>query len=224
MARVFHQIITEFFLMFLYPLFSILVHFVPKKALVGNKHGRTIVIVERWLSMNIKHVFWKYYLEKKGFDVHLVNLPLRKGSFDNSAHDLKRYIEKNSLDDVILIGISSGALSSLVYLQEYGGWDRVEKFISVGAPFRGTNMAAFLSYCYSGRELLPNSKFVKKISSYKILNPEKIVCIRAKLDEMVPKGSVLPGTKEVVMNVVGHNNLHIQVRSTYRKIMEYAKP
>jgi hypothetical protein len=84
-------------------------------------------------------------------------------------------------------------------------------------------MATFLSYAYSGRELLPNSSFIKKISQYKILNPDKIICIRAKLDEMVPNGSVLPGCREVVMNVVGHNNLHIQVRSTYRKIVELAQ-
>lgn len=222
MLRVVSQIFSEIVLILLYPFYSIFVRFIPKKELKGAHDGQAIVIVERWLSINIRHVYWKYYLEKKGFNVYLANFPLRHGSFHNSSEDLKRYIEKNNLFDIVLVGISSGALTSLVYLQEHGGWERVDRFISVGAPFEGTPMAAFLAYSYSGRELMPNSRFIKKIKQYKILHPEKIICMRAKVDEMVPKGSVLPGTKEITMNVVGHNNLHIQVRSTYKKIMEYA--
>ena len=71
--------------------------------------------------------------------------------------------------------------------------------------------------------LLPVSPLIKKISKYTILNPEKIYCVRAKFDEMVPTGSVLPGTHKITLNVIGHNNLHIRVRATYRKIMEFAR-
>jgi pimeloyl-ACP methyl ester carboxylesterase len=223
MLRFLSQVLTEIVLILFYPVFSIFVRFIPKWELKGHRNGATIVIVERWLSINIRHVYWKYYLERKGFNVYLANFPLRQGSFQSSAQDLEYYIEKNKLEDIVLVGISSGAITALVYLQEHDGWNRVSRFIAVGAPFKGTPMAAFLSYSYSGRELLPQSIFIKKVSKYRILNSEKIVCIRARVDEMVPSGSVLPHTRGVVMNVVGHNNLHIQVRATYRKIMELAK-
>lgn len=173
--------------------------------------------------MNIRHVYWKYFLESKGYNAYLVNFPLRKGSFEDSAKELSQYLEKHNLRNVTLVGISSGALTSLVYLQEYDGWRRVDKFVSVGAPFKGTWLALILSFVYSGRELLPVSPLIKRIANYTLSNTDKMYCVKAKFDEMVPFGSLLPGAHHAVMNIVGHNNLHIRVRATYRKIMEFAR-
>ena len=203
MLRILYQIASEIILIFLYPVFSILVQFLPEKALKGNGKGKTIIIVERWLYLNIRHVYWKHYIEKKGFNSHLVNFPIRKGDFKKSAIDLGNYLERNHLENVVLVGISSGALTSLVYLQEMNGWERVDKFISIGTPFRGTWMALVISYLKSGRELLPKSGFIKKISNYTVLNPDKILCIRAEFDEMVPSGSILPDVCGIVMEVFG---------------------
>ncbi len=220
---IFYQILSEISLLVLDPVLSVLTMFVSQHELKGRGEGQKIVIVERWLSMNIRHVYWKHFLESMGYNAHLVNFPLREGSFEDSAQALSQYLEKHNLTNITLVGISSGALTSLVYLQEYNGWKRVDKFVPVGAPFRGTWMALVLFFSYSGRMLLPVSPLIKKISKYTILNPEKIYCVRAKFDEMVPTGSVLPGTHKITLNVIGHNNLHIRVRATYRKIMEFAR-
>lgn len=223
MLRVFYQILSEISLIILDPFLSLLTNFVSQSELNGHGNGPKIVIVERWLSINIRHIYWKYFLESRGYNAHLVNFPLSEGNFEGSARSLSQYLEKHNLKDITLVGISSGALTSLLYLQECNGWERVDKFIAVGAPFKGTWMALFLSFAYSGRELLPNSGLVKKISLMTFINPEKIYCIKAKFDEMVPNGSLLPGANKYVLNVVGHNNLHIRVRMTYKKIMELVR-
>ena len=71
-----------------------------------TKKGPVIVIVERWLSLNISHIFWKRYLERKGFQVYIINLPLWRKDFADSSKKLASYIEKYNLNDVTLVGIS----------------------------------------------------------------------------------------------------------------------
>lgn len=223
MIRIFYQVLSEVSLLVLDPVLSVLTMFVSQHELRGHGNGPKIVIVERWLSMNIRHVYWKHFLERMGYNAYLVNFPLRKGSFEDSAKALSQYLEKYNLTNVTLVGISSGALTALLYLQELNGWERVNQFVSIGSPFRGTWLAIILAFAYSGRELLPTSPLIKRISNYNILHAEKIYCVKAKFDEMVPFGALLPHAHHTVMNVVGHNNLHIRVRATYRKIMEFAR-
>jgi pimeloyl-ACP methyl ester carboxylesterase len=217
-----YQVLLEITLIVLYPLFSIFAHFIPKSMFNGNGKGQTIVIVERWLTINIRHVYWKFYLERRGFNVYLANFSLWHGDFEASAKDLKKYIERKNLKDIILVGESSGAITSLLYLQELEGWEKVRKFIAIGAPFKGTWIAILLSFVPSGRQLWPVSGLMSKMSQFEIKNPEKITCIRAKFDEMVPTGSVLKGAREVRIGTIGHNNLHLGMGRTYAKIIEIA--
>jgi len=222
MLKSLFQILSEISLLCLYPLFSFFAHFVPKNKFNGNGKGQTIIIVERWLSINIRHIYWKFYLERRGFNVYLLNFSLWHGDFEASAKELKKYIIRKNLKDIVLVGVSSGAITSLLYLQELGGWGKVKKFISIGAPFEGTWSALLLSFVSSGRQLWPASSLINKISEFEIKNPEKITCIRAKFDEMVPTGSVLKGAKEVRIGTIGHNNLHLGMGRTYAKIVEIA--
>lgn len=201
---------------------AIVIRFVPRSVFEGEGTGKTILIVERWFNLNIRHIYWKLYLEKRGFRVYIVNFSIWKGAFENSAVRLKKYMEKRDLNDVTLVGISSGAITSLLYLEEKEGWKRVSRFIAVGAPFHGTWIAIIISFLKSGRELLPKSRLIQKISALKLSNPNKIICIRAKFDEMVPTGAVLPNTKGITIKAFGHNNLHIRISGTYKKIIEIA--
>lgn len=222
MLKLIPDTLSEIFLICVYSFSGLLVSFIPKEKFESKKEGKTIIIVERWLNFNIRHLYWKYYLERQGFRVFIKNFSLWSGDFDKSALRLEQYMEKKKCDDVVLVGISAGALTSLLYLQEYGGWERVRKFISVGAPFEGTWSAFPVAFTHSGRELFPTSATIHKIKNMKILHPEKIFCIRAKYDEVVPNGAVLPGAHSVTLPIAGHNNLHLRIRATYRKIAEFA--
>jgi pimeloyl-ACP methyl ester carboxylesterase len=218
-----YQLSSEIGLILLYPVMYISLQFIPSNQLEGKGKGRKIVIVERWLSINLNHLYWKYYLEKKGFKVYLVNFPLWHKDFRESAKTLSGYMQNNNISNATIVGISSGAITGLLYLENHNGWERVNRFITIGAPFKGTWAALFLLVLYSGRELLPGSQLVKYLSTIKIHNQKNIYCFRARFDEMVPYGSVLSGASEIVMNIVGHNNLHIRIRYTYRKIAELAQ-
>ncbi len=200
---------------------SIALQFTQKKEKSALEGQGTIVIVERWLSLNARHVYWKRYLEKKGFSVHLMNFPLWEKDFQDSSNKLSKYMVDNNIDNAVLVGISSGAITCLLYLENQNGWGRVQRFITVGSPFRGTWLMLFLSFLISGRELLPGSNLMKKIKDIQLSYPEKVICVRAKFDEMVPSGSTLPGAHKTTINVYGHNNLHLMHKKTY-SLIEHA--
>jgi len=184
----------------------------------------TILFVETWYTKNIHHRKWKKFLEKKGFQVQIVNFPIHKATFKESAKKLKDYIEENDFSDLTLVGISSGGITSLLYLEDFGGWNKVKKFISIASPFHGSPMFIFNIHTKSGRELLPNSTFVTKLTERKIQNLNKIYCIHAKFDEMVPtNSSVLPGATNIQIDVVGHNNLHVDTKRTYEEVARIAQ-
>lgn len=205
-----------------YPVFGF-VHMFVRKGAINTRGKPTIVIVERWFNENVLHVYWKKYLERKGFKVYLLNFYLPIGTFEQSAEKLKDFIEREKLENVVLVGISGGGLTSLLYLQEHDGWQKVSKFIPVGTPFRGTRFAMAVSFVRSGRELLPSSQLIKKISQLKVDHISKIVCIRAKHEGIIPGDSnFIEGSQSELIDVYGHNALHMVTRRTYDEIAQIA--
>jgi pimeloyl-ACP methyl ester carboxylesterase len=217
-----YQVPREILLMVSYPIFGFVGLFVKKGGV--NEQGKpTIVIVERWFNENILHIYWKKYLEKKGFRVYLLNFKLPDGTFEQSAEKLKEFISREELENFYLVGISGGGLTGLLYLQEHGGWEKVKKFIPVGTPFGGTLFALAVSFVGSGRELLPGSGLVKKISQMRIEHLSRIVCIRAKNEAVIPnKSNYVEGTRCELIDVFGHNALHMVTRRTYDEIAKIA--
>lgn len=219
--KFFKDLVKEIFFIFAYPFGHIFGLFISKSP---TDPKQTIVIVERWFTTHPYHKFWKNYLEKQGFEVYIVNFPIYKGSFEESAVKLKEYIDNLSLENIVLAGISSGALTSLLYLQHHKGWDKTKKFIALGAPFKGTYMSSLISFTKSGRQLLPTSMLIKKLTDEKIVNKDKIICLRAKHDEMVPSdSSFIDGTKCETVEISGHNNFHLDSKDTYSLVAKYAK-
>lgn len=218
-----YQILSEIGLIILYPFSSFIINFFPNKEYKSQNKGQDMIIVERWMTVNIRHLYWRHYLQRQGFRVFIINFPIYKSNFEASAMRLSNFMKMHDIKKSIMVGISAGAITSLIYLQEENGWERVEKFISVGAPFKGTWSAIFLLFARSGWELLPNSMLVKQIRNYRIKNIDKILCIASKFDEMVPFGSILPKSNSYKIEVIGHNNLHLSIKSTYKKIVEFAK-
>ena len=222
MIRLFYEILSEIVLILLYPIAFVTLQINTKNLKQNEIDGPTIVIVERWLSLNIRHLYWRRYLRKNGFNVHLVNFPLWQKDFEHSSYSLNNYMEEREIKNATLVGISSGAITCLLYLQERDGWSRVKNFVSVGSPFEGTWMMLILSYLKSGRELLPGSALTQKIKNMDIVHIDRITCMRAKFDEMVPNGAILPHANAVTVNIFGHNNLHIRNKSTYKVISNLA--
>lgn len=222
MTRLISDILKEIVLVCIYPILSTPLRLNSKKPKF-DRNKKTIVIVERWISLNVRHLYWRRYLQKNGYNVYLINFPIWKKDFLDSSGMLDRYLKSNRLEKVTLVGISSGAVVCLLYLQELNGWKRVNNFVAIGAPFEGTWLMLLLSFVKSARELLPGSSLTKRINSYKLKNTDRILCIKAKFDEMVPGGSVLKNTGKVVIDIFGHNNLHLEHKATYKWILSVVK-
>ena len=183
----------------------------------------TVVFVKRWFNHNPLHIQRKQYLQDKGFNVYYYFQSISKGTWEKSAENLDQYIKDRGLENVTLVGISGGGITAYLYLQNLNGWKYVDTFISIATPFGGTWQELFLSFNESCRQLTPNSQFVQNIMNQPVKNPEKIYCIRAESDELVEnKSAVLPGCKEIVIPVKGHNNLHLFDNTVYDKIAEIA--
>lgn len=177
-----------------------------------------IVIVDTWLHKSPLHWFWTWYLERQGFAVSLAYFPLKELSIPESAAALQRYADENALHDVVLVGISTGALTCYLYAQQRQGWDRVKHLVAIGAPFGGTEAALFLYPDPHARALLPRSPLVRRIAQEPVQHPERITSLAALADEMVPRwSSRLPGVRQEIIDVVGHNNLHSACEATYRR-------
>lgn len=184
----------------------------------------TILIAKRWFNHNPLHIQRKHYLEDKGFNVFYYFQSLSDGTWEDSAQNLHEFIIEHDLHNITLVGISGGGITAYLYLQKYGGWDHVRRFISIATPFGGTWQELFLSFNESCKQLTPTSDLVKDITQEEILHPGKIFCMRAEFDELVTaESSLLPGTTEIVIPVKGHNNLHLLDNTVYDKIAEIAR-
>ena len=213
--------VIEVLLLISYPVKTLMYFFVPiHKVKKSKDRDIPIVFVEQWFSQNIYHYFMKRYLEEKGFRVYMFNKSLFIGGIDDGAIALEKFIVQHKIEKAILLGISIGGVTALRYAQIFG-FTKIEKIITLGSPFQGTPWIIPLFFLKAGRDLLPGSSFVKKINREKIEEPDKILCINAKYDELVPdESSKLPGVREITLDIVGHNYLHILANETYKAILE----
>lgn len=184
---------------------------------------RPIILVERWFTRNPFHIFPKMYLEKKGYRVYSINSTLLNGTFDQAAEELRKFIGKHKLENVVLVGISAGATTCLTYLKKHYGWQTTDIFISIGGSVKGSPLSKIIPLP-SVKELLPNSEFLKNLSALPNEKLSQIVTLSAKHDSMVPmKYSTIAGADNKVIDVAGHNLLHTFWIPTYRKVAEIAK-
>ncbi|MBI4089578.1 MAG: hypothetical protein HY424_02625 [Candidatus Levybacteria bacterium] len=211
--------IVEYVLIILHFPLTILNFFLPNAPVKESRLQIPIILVERWLKRNPLHFFMKKFLEKNGFTVYSINFPLLKGNFSESAKALKQFIQEKKLSNIILVGISCGGLTCYEYLTNYNGWEKTKKFISVGTPFQGAKLGFLLFFMNAGKELSPKGSYIQSLLKNPQVNSDKIYCLGAKYDELVGyKNSFILNTKQIVIDVAGHNFLHTLWIPTLEKI------
>ncbi len=221
------QCIFEVFAVLLFPftiILGILKFFLPLERInLDNTKKIPIVIHEHWLNKNYWHFFMKRYLENKGYRVYWTNYSLLKGGAEEGATYLQGFIKENDINNAVLVGISYGSISAFHYLQRMDGWDRVSKFIRVAGPFKGTSLAYLLFFLKGGRQIFPNSAYLKNLMEPPIKNLDKILGISARYDELVPlSSSILPDVRNTIIDTVGHNVLHMFSTKAFAVIAEEA--
>ncbi len=108
------------------------------------------------------------YLSNLGWQVHSINLTPNNGSAKLAllAKQVAAYIDDNfSREETIdLIGFSMGGLVTRYYLQRLNGIKKVQRYINISAPNRGTLTAYALSLD-GVVDMRPKSKFLRDLNS-----------------------------------------------------------
>ena len=219
--RYFLYILIEIILLPISLIFGLLGYFIKLK---HAAEGQKIVFVHGWLTSNLPLLFFKRYLESRGFSVYMSNVGLLTTDLNKGSINLKEYIEKKKLKGFILVGFSAGAIVSYLYLQKFDGWKKTKRLICIGAPFKGSPLAYLAFFSRSARQMTTDSKFLKKLNQNLILNRENIVCISAKHDEIVPSySSKLKDVKHEEVPVLGHVVLQLASKETFAIVEESAR-
>lgn len=188
-----------------------------------NPNGINIVFVHGWLTQNPLYYFFKKHLKQQGFIVHMTSFGLHAGDIRDTAAQLDNYLRTNNLSNAVLVGTSVGALISWYYLEHLQGWLRVDKFIAIGGPFKGSPWAPLGSFTKAGRQMIEGSVFLQDIRQTGITHPERSLCLRARSDELVPAvSSSLEGVRTETINVMGHVMVQAFAKETFRAISEFA--
>ncbi len=167
------------------------------------------------------------FLRKLGHDVISIDFGIfNVGDIRESAHHLatkiERFLKRHNRDyphhKVDIIGHSMGGLIALYYIKRLGGHNRVERLVTLGAPFQGTRsaylgMVPFGIFSPGLWQMRPGSSLVKSLQS----NGEEggkteVVSIAAKYDTICPPSSCqLAGARNETLPV-GHASLLMDLR------------
>ena len=150
------------------------------------------------------------YLRQRGLSVYTVDLVPNNGAevLDKLAQQVANYVAatfepEQPLD---LVGFSMGGIVSRYYLQRLGGIERVQRFITISSPHKGT-VIAYGSWQPGCVQMRPNSDFLKDLNSdVQMLKQIDFTSIWTPYDLMIlpATSSQLEIGKEVTVPVLLH--------------------
>jgi triacylglycerol esterase/lipase EstA (alpha/beta hydrolase family) len=150
------------------------------------------------------------YLRQRGLSVYTVDLVPNNGAevLDKLAQQVANYVAatfepEQPLD---LVGFSMGGIVSRYYLQRLGGIERVQRFITISSPHKGT-VIAYGSWQPGCVQMRPNSDFLKDLNSdVQMLKQINFTSIWTPYDLMIlpATSSQLEIGKEVTVPVLLH--------------------
>ena len=159
------------------------------------------------------------YLREQGLSVHTVDLVPNNGAevLDKLAQQVANYISttfeaKQPFD---LVGFSMGGLVSRYYIQRLGGIDRVQRFITISSPHKGT-IVAYGTWLAGAVQMRPNSDFINDLNSdVEMLKQLNFTSIWTPYDLMIlpAESSQIGIDKEVILPVILHPLMLTDIRA-----------
>ncbi|UBF25854.1 triacylglycerol lipase [Kovacikia minuta CCNUW1] len=150
------------------------------------------------------------YLEAHGRSVFELNMTPNNGDgrLEHLAQQISDYIDRTFDADQPLdvVGFSMGGIVSRYYLQRLGGIKRVERFITLSSPHRGT-LVAYGSFRPGCMQMRPNSSFLQDLNrDIAMLEQINFTSIWTPLDTMIvpANSSLMPVGKDVRVWVPAH--------------------
>ncbi|MBO1052296.1 MAG: alpha/beta fold hydrolase [Dolichospermum sp. DET73] len=159
------------------------------------------------------------YLREQGLSVHTVDLVPNNGAevLDKLAQQVANYIATTfeAEQPFDLVGFSMGGLVSRYYIQRLGGIDRVQRFITISSPHKGT-IVAYGTWLAGAVQMRPNSDFINNLNSdVEMLKQLNFTSIWTPYDLMIlpAESSQLGIDKEVILPVILHPLMLTDIRA-----------
>lgn len=129
---------------------------------------KTVFLVHGFKDTGAKLERMARHLRTFGWTAHALTVSPSGGQLgiEELAAQLAAFIERNppAGQKFSLVGFSMGGLICRYYLQRLGGLERVERFVSIASPHRGTWMA-YLGFNRGCRQMRPGSEFLQDLNS-----------------------------------------------------------
>lgn len=210
----FFLFIWEALIVVLHQPLAILGYFVKLKPTIGKK-GKNIVLVHGWGTSGIVMLPLKRRFEARGHSVHIPNFNHGFAGIKKLSKMLDEYLEKNKVNNCILIGHSLGGVIALYYFWHMNKKGRVKKIICLASPLKGTPTGYLVMFSKSARQTLPNSKFIKELFG-KAKREKDVYSIYSPYDPMIPrKSSIIDGANNIKIKRMGHIGFGM-----YKKVFE----
>jgi triacylglycerol lipase len=150
------------------------------------------------------------YLRKQGHAVFDLNMTPNNGDkgLEHLAQQISDYVDQNFAPDrpLDIVGFSMGGIVSRYYLQRLGGINRVQRFITLSSPHKGT-WVAYGSLRPGCMQMRPNSTFLQDLNQdVAMLELLNFTSIWTPLDAMIvpTSSSLMPVGKDVRVWVPFH--------------------
>ena len=136
---------------------------------MANASERNPVLLVHGLKDNARKMEpMARYLRYQGWDARTITVSPSWGQkgLEELAGQVAKYIDAHYPKDqkIDLVGFSMGGLVSRYYLQRLGGLDRVQRFVSISAPNRGSILAWLIPNA-GCRQMRPGSAFLRDLDS-----------------------------------------------------------
>lgn len=159
-------------------------------------------------------------ISRLGHPVFIVNkLGFNFLDIPASAKLVREIVDRNHLENVVIIGHSKGGLVGKYFLIHENKDNRTKGLIAIGAPFSGSRIVHHLRG-KAFKELAPESKIVKDIDSNIKVN-SKIISIMPSFDNHIwsERKSYLDRATNITFPVKGHHKIVFDKKSI-QKIIE----
>lgn len=168
--------------------------------------ARPVIVVHGYLASKEMMIPMRRALEREEFEAHIAQLPpLLLGKIEPMAgllaSEIDRIMGGYRIKRCDLLGVSLGGLLGLRYLQRFGGAAKVRRFIAVGTPFTGSDVARAANLLLgrispAATQLVPGSDFITHLCEEGIPEGVQAMSICATRDMLAPPAAcVLDGAE-----------------------------
>ena len=195
-----------------------------------------VVLIQGWLGTRGIFRIFENRLKADGFQVLSFNLGRFnvqdiKKSAEIIAKKISNLRDHHHLEKIDIVGHSMGGLIGLYALKRLGVSDSVNRLITVGTPYHGTNIAyaglPFFGLTGKGLwQLLPDSKFLQALHEGRLPDGTEVISIMSRHDFLAPgQTAVLEGAINLLVSA-GHASLAVndEVYKVLRAVLHGRQP